>query len=440
MIALLHGLREMIAFERSLHGEERAFFWLSRAVGFGFQGIYLAGFNLYLLRMGYGADFIGIAFGITILMVAIGAFIAGYFTIAPRTMVITSQVLALVSFTALYLTDLLPEGMRTPWVLGGDALGGFSGAIWMVGRSPYLMSITTPANRMAAFSLDQVGGAVAGFLGSLVVAGVPIAAAEALGVTLEDPAPFRFALLTAPLVVAFALLWFMRTSAPRPGVPASSGAPALARALEAEAVFPTGSAAVEETAPRASTLIAVMTVVALLFSLGDSAPQFFFNVYMDVGLKVSPTTTAIAMGIARVVNVIPILALPVISRRWSNFGIMVVLASTLAVAALPLALIPHGLVAAGSYIVYSMVRGAVDPVFEVLRMNLVSPRFHTRMASRVQGIIVFSMAVAGIINGTISESVGYNTLFLASSVLIGASVLVLLAKRGLIQDSPPPPT
>jgi predicted MFS family arabinose efflux permease len=261
-------------------------------------------------------------------------------------------------------------------------------------------------------------------------------------VTLDDPAPFRFALLTAPVVIMVALLWFMRASAPRPGVPASAGEPAPPRAVAAaaEAVVAADRTAGEATAPRASTLIAVMTVVALLFSLGDAAPQFFFNVYMDEGLKVSPTTTAIAMGIARVVNVIPILALPVLSRRWSNFTIMVVLASTLAVAALPLALIPHGLVAAASYIAYSMFRGAVDPVFEVLRMSLVSPRFHTRMASLVQGTIVLSMAVAGGINGALSKSVGYNTLFLTSCVLIGASVLVLLAKRSLIKSATPPST
>jgi MFS family permease len=424
-------MRELISFMRGLHGEARAFFWLSRAVGFGFQGVYLAGFNLYLLRLGYGRDFAGVAFGIAIFSVAGGAYLAGRFTGSPRSMVIAGQVMMIVAYTAIALTDLLPEAMQTPWLLCGDAVGGLAGAVFTVGRLPYLMSITTADNRMAAFALDQVGQGVAGLCGGLVTTFVPPVVASALGTTLDDPAPFRFAILTAPLVLIFAVLWFVRAGGPRPGVPAGSVEPSHPRAPEAAA----GGDDVEQTASRAAALILAMTVVGLLFSLGDTAPNFFFNVYMDDELKVSPTTTTLTMSIARVITLIPILVLPVLGRRWSHFSITAVLASLLAFAVLPLALIRHELVAAASYLVYSMFRGAFDPAFEVLRMSIVSPRWHTRMASRVQTSIAFAMGLSGVISGLVSAKLGFLPVFLGACALITAAVLVLLTARGSIDSS-----
>jgi MFS family permease len=420
---------------RGLRGEARAFFWLTRAVRFCFFGVYLSVFNLYLIRLGYKGSFVGVVLGVAIVATSIGAYVAGRSARAPRSMLIAGQVLSVVAFTAIAITDLLPKAMWTPWLLCADGLGGLGGAMFAVGRLPYLMSITTADNRMTAFVLDQVGGAVAASFGAVAMSFVPAAFASALGTTLDDPAPFRFALLISPLVTTMAVLGFARVGGRRAAGAAGSVEPSHPRAPEAAAGGGAAAEPAEETASGVTALVSTMVIFALLLTLGDSPPQFFFNVYMDKGLHVSPTTIALAIGIARISPIIPILALPALSRRWSYYTLTVALASLLVMVLVPFALIQHEFVAAASYVVFCMIRGTFDSTFEVLRMSLISPRWHKRMASRVQSGIAFSMALAGFASGIISDNFGYRPLFLGAGALVAGSVLLLLAKRSLIGTS-----
>jgi predicted MFS family arabinose efflux permease len=111
------------------------------------------------------------------------------------------------------------------------------------------------------------------------------------------------------------------------------------------------------------------------------------------------------------------------------------LASLLAASLVPLALVRHELVAAASYVVFCMCREAFEPAFEVLRMSLVPPQWHTRMASRVQSSMAFSLGLASIVGGHVIAALGYVPLFLGACALIAAAVLVLLATRSSIGSS-----
>src|SRR6266704_2374936 len=89
--------------------------WALAAFGyFGLQGVLL---NLYLLRLGFGPEFIGLLLGSGQLMWAIAAGAVGR-RIGLRTALLSGFVLLGVAFGLLLLVEALPRALWVPWLFG----------------------------------------------------------------------------------------------------------------------------------------------------------------------------------------------------------------------------------------------------------------------------------------------------------------------------------
>lgn len=81
-------------------------------------GIYGVVFNLYLLRLGYGSEFVGIVNSIRLLNMALLALPAGWIgrRIGTRTAMLVGLLVSLVGLVAIPASELLTGGLQAVWV------------------------------------------------------------------------------------------------------------------------------------------------------------------------------------------------------------------------------------------------------------------------------------------------------------------------------------
>src|ERR1041384_5208534 len=70
---------------QSMTRESRAYFWVGGAFDYMWFGVYLIGFNLYMVRLGFHPKLIGIVWGSSIGVYAVMALVFGY--VFPRSVV-----------------------------------------------------------------------------------------------------------------------------------------------------------------------------------------------------------------------------------------------------------------------------------------------------------------------------------------------------------------
>lgn len=399
---------------RNLTPEARRFLWVSAGVEYQYLGIYLIAVNLYLLRMGYGPEFIGVVTGSGIASYSFTAFISGYLfrRSSVAGLIVNGVFLIIVGLIGIAYTDLMPAGARIPWVLAANAVAWMGGGFFGVGRLPYLAALAPRQTRVVLFSIERLMGIGLAFAGGLAVTVVPGLTAGLLGTTLDDPAPYRVAILLAPAGLIPALVLFARAARKAPPV----GEPIRDPRVAPRRRFVPAS-------PR--TMILILSVYTVLFNFAGTPPLYFFNVYLDEGLAVSPALIAFVMGVARLGSLPATFLLPVLTRVMSLGVLLVVIALGLAVALVPLALVPNPLVAALSFLTCSLLLAVFEPVFDLYRMEVVPTSMQTRMAGTTQTATYGAQSAAGFAGGYIAVAMGYPVLFFGGTLLAFAAAMIL---------------
>lgn len=158
---------------------------------FSYFGIYLVVFNLYLLRLGYGLEFIGAVIGVGSLAAALACLPAGVLSRRRRlrrTIAIGMGVY-LAGFSLLLLVEFVPAAWRSAWILLTGTLGSLGATPLVVAGIPFLMASTGTEERGLVFSLLNAVLVLPGFLGNLVGGVLPALFYRLLGASLDDPAP-----------------------------------------------------------------------------------------------------------------------------------------------------------------------------------------------------------------------------------------------------------
>jgi MFS family permease len=250
-------------------------FGLTSFAYFGIMGVL---FNLYLVRLGFGAEFIGLLIGSGQLVWAVMALPAGAIgmRIGLARALTFSQVLVAAGFSLVLLVEWLPRPLWEGWLIVAWMILWIGAALLTVNGVPFVMAATNAAERKHAFSLQQALMALLTFTGSLVAGALPGLLAGWMGTTLDDPAPYRLTLWLAPLTFALAgsLFWAMR--------------PVVVQADEDDhrqrSAAPLG-------------LFIFFTVMVFLMSIGEGAVRNFFNLYLDRELHVATAQIGAAMGV-----------------------------------------------------------------------------------------------------------------------------------------------
>ena len=120
--------------------------WALAAFGYwGLQGVL---FNLYLLRLGFGPELIGLLMGSGQLIWALAALPAGAIgrRIGLRTALLNAFVLMAVGFGLLLLVEALPRVLWEAWLFGCSAVFWIGAPLLTVNTVPYAMLIVGPAS------------------------------------------------------------------------------------------------------------------------------------------------------------------------------------------------------------------------------------------------------------------------------------------------------
>ena len=381
-------------------------------LGFSWMGITGVLFNLYLLRLGYGPEFVGLVNGaswLTFAVLPVPAAALGRRWGSRRTMA-AGMGLIVVGLVLAPMAESIPTSLRAGWLLGSYSLGFLGGLLYLLMSGVFLMAATGEEERDHAFSMQWALQPLAGFAGSLIGGVLPELLATTPGISLDQPAPYRYSLLIGGVLL----------------IPA---VPALLAIRKAGAAGPEED--VSGAGPAPYGLMALMGLFNLLSLAGEYAARTFFNVYLDAGLRVPTSQIGMLIGLAQLVSVPVALGAPLLMGRWGRFRSLLWGTIGMAISVLPLALVPHWAGAGLGYLGVIALSTIVRAANGVFMMQIVSPAWRPTMAGGLSMGAGLSGAAVGLGGGYAITALGYPSLFcIAAGVTLAGALLLWACFRG----------
>jgi MFS family permease len=390
-----------------LNRDVRLLLTSSWVFGFAYFGIYSLLLNLYLLRLGYDAAFIGLVNAVGPLMMVACSLPAGAISQrwGSRRVLMVSFALMALGFGLLPLAEFIPAAGRTGWLLATYMVGWVGVTPFPVNIAPFLMAATGEQERSHAFAANFAVISLAGFAGSLVGGLLPGLFVGLLTLSPDGSAAYRYALLLAALLFLPAVL--------------AMGATQVAGAKQHQLDM-----AEAEGAPYLP--IFMLALILFLRMAGQWIMRIFFNIYLDAELH---TSTALIGGLAAISQLLGVVALaaPPMMARWGKARMIGWGTLGSACAFLPLILVPHWAGVALGLMSMAALGNMTGPTFEVFSQEMVPAAWRTILSGAL--ITALGVSIAGVAygGGYVILAWGYPVLFLLGTVFSLAAVLLFLA-------------
>lgn len=406
--------RRYVAGLRQLGPDLGRYYLAVSLLGFAVDGgVYAVLLNLFLARLGYGPEVIGLVNAAGMVVFALASLPAGIVgeRWGSKRVMLWGLGLLVAGALLLPLADLLPATGRLPWLLIMIGCLYLGLALAFVNTAPMLLGLVATDRRNQAYSTQTALLGLASFLGSLLGGLLPPAVSILAGVSLEQPLPYRYGLLVAGVALIPALVALARI---QPGtVPEVPAPPAGAPGTRA-----------------ATSILGLLSLIALVRVLqiaGLAVTSTFINLYLDADLRVTTAQIGVLLAIGRLVSVPTALSSAALSARFGNRTVVIGASLATAVGMLPLALIPHWGAAWFSLIIVSGLSGVRYAASMVYFLGLVPPnrRATTAGVTEMAAGICFTALTFG--GGYIITLLGYRPLFLLGAALTGLSALVFWA-------------
>ena len=410
---------------RNFNPQARLFFIVLVGMCFVVDGVYTVLLNLYMLRLGYGTEFIGLVNAVGLLTFACVSLPAGILgsRLSTTLLMKAGAAISVVGGLLLPQAELLPPGSREIWLVVFYALmlSGFS--LFFVNGAPYLLNVVDTAFKHRAFALKTAGWSLAGFAGSLLGGVLPGLFAPLLATTLAQPAPYRITLTLSGVVMALTALCLLRVRPlPRAVEPAAEGMPGE----------PSGNR-LNLTGP-IFMVICIMTFIRLFQVAGTATAMVYFNVYMDQQLAVSTALIGAIAAVGRLTGVPTALLTPTLIDRWGIVKVVLWGSLLTSLCLLPMALIEHWLAAAVGFIGTLALTSVRYASFVVYILDQVPKAQQPIMAGSGEMAAGLSFAIMALGGGLLLTAFTFRDLFLLGTLtaLIGTALFwlhILASKR-----------
>ncbi len=353
--------------------------------------------NLYLLRLGFDVQFIGLMVGLGQVVWAVAALPAGLLSnrIGLRNGVLLGYALLGLGLSILLLAETWPEPQWRAWLMVSQVVVWTGAALVTVNIPPYVMAVTQAHERRYAFAAVSATFPTMSLVGSLIGGVLPGLLAAGLRLSLDRPEPYRLAFWLAPALYLTAIL-------------------VLARAEPAHVtrqVIPQ-----DRTARAPLALLAFFGLVAFLGAIGEGALRNFFTVFLDTGLHVPPAAIGTIMGLAQLLPIGAALVIPLLVARWGTGYALAAAFLGAGLLLLPLAAIPLVSVVAVAYVGVVAMITVSSTARDMFGQEIVIPRWRTTS----QGVAVIGLALgfsaSGIGGGMLIKTSGFGTLYLAGAL------------------------
>lgn len=317
---------------------------------------------------------------------------------------LTGLVLVIVGYGLLLLVELEPGIRRNCWLIFTFVVVTVGAAVYFVNTAPFLMNATSAKERNHVFSVYAAIGSLAGFAGNLAGGILPAFFGIMLGDSISQPAPYRWALLVATLMLLPAILIVRATTSDSPPQRASGK-----RAASGSSRF---------------SLILLLSFIRMLTITSLAVVHFFFNVYLDAELEVSIVQIGFVLAIGRLLAVPAALVIPLLTPRWGNGGISLWSSLGAAISLVPLALVPHWGVASLGFVAVLAMASIRYPTFMIYTMEVVSPEQRGVASGAGEMAAGGSFALMALSGGYLIVTLGYNSLFLTGAVLTSIGTFI----------------
>ena len=378
------------------------------SVSMGLQAVLL---NLYLLRLGFDARYVGLLAGIGQLAWAISALPAVLVSsrVGLRNSFQLSLALGGLGLALVLCAESFPRSSWEISLIAGQVVMNVGLAIGTVSMPPYIMAVTGERGRPYAFSFVAALIPFAALVGSIIAGILPGLLADRIGMGMDQPTPFRLALWLGPVICWLGILPLLGADPGHVHEHEGSGEQILAPASRRA---PVG-------------LLACWWIFVLVAAIGEGSVRTFFNVYMNNALAVPPVTIGVIMGTAQILPILAALALPLALTRWGagyTLGAgLLVMAACLA----PLATTPQLWIAVAAYMGAMAAFTIVGAGRDLFGQEMVIPRWRTSS----QAVAIFGLAmgnaVVAVLGGPLILAVGFGALYLfgMSAACVAAGLL-----------------
>ena len=392
-------------------GQARLFLSVLVGMALVVDGIYAVLLNLYLLRLGYGTEFIGLVNAAGLLTFAAASLPAGILggRYSNSTMMKWGAVLSALGSICLPMAETLPPALRESGLVLSYALMLVGFSFFFVNGAPFLLNVVEVAQKHRAFSLKTAAWALAGFAGSLLGGILPGIVAAQLGVALDDPAPYRLTMQISSGVMLLSALLLVARIRPVPADDAPASAAVDSRRGNAKSASPGITQAL-------LALIVVMTVIRLFQVAGSATAMVYFNVYMDRQLAVSTAMIGLIAALGRLTGVPTALLTPRLVRRYGDIRVIIFASLMGSLALLPMALVEHWLAAALGFVGALAVTSIRYTAFVVYILDLVPKSQQSIMAGSGEMAAGLSFAMMALGGGLLLSLFAFRDLFLLGSL------------------------
>lgn len=379
--------------------------------------------NLYLLRLGFDVESIGRLIGSGQLMWAIGALPGAAIgrRIGPKRAIMIGMSMNLIAFTMFFSVEATPASMWPAWLWFWNTFNWLGSAIFVVNSTPYLVGITKPEERSYVFAVQSAIFPTFAFIGSLFAGLLPGFFAGVMGLSLDQPAPYRTGLLLVPLLYALMLLVFSR-----------------AKATEVDA----GESIAHVTSKAPIAILLVFGLICVLQSIGDGALMSFFTIYLDRGLALAPAQIGAMIGVASLLPIAGALLSAPLMRRLGSGATFGLASSGLGAALAMMALLPAVIATAISRMLAGSMTSIGGASRNLFSQEIVAMNWRT-WSSAVSTIgMALGWTLAAFAGGVIIRNAGFSALFMLAGVMAWSSAaltFLFLRIRKAQQPAPAQP-
>ena len=373
--------------------------------GFTFLGIHIVLFNLYLLRLGYGPEFIGTVNGVSQLGFALFSLPAGIIgrLWGHRRMLIAGLSTAAVGLGLIPLGELIPTRWQGLWLSVAYLIAWLGAGAYFVNGWPFLMNATSERERNHVFSVRESIFPLTGFAGTLVGGVIPGLLASTLGYSSVDPSPYRYSLLIAAVLFIPSVL-------------------IMASTREVDSKPPKEPLAQAGPLPLGLITFVVFFLVIRMASWGVA--NTFFNVYLDVDLGISTARIGTLSALSQILSVPAVLAMPILAVRWNKSRLIVLGTLAVALSMMPLGLIPHWSAAGLGIAGVTAFSAITFPLVQLFLMERVSPGWRGTISGSIMMAIGLSRSATSLGGGYLITSLGFSSLFLIAAGFTATSVII----------------
>ena len=439
MLLLTEYIRNFGRFQRNAR-----LYLISNALSGVTVGIILVLYNLYLVSLGYGADFIGLVLFVGTVGAGIAIFPAG--VCVDR---FGGKLIMIWSNLAIGVVGAGQILFRQPLLLlCSGFVAGVAAAFLLVVNAPYLTNNSTPAERSHLFSLNIVLGLGTTVLGEVLGGALPVWLRTFPWLMAPLPAPltwllasqiqprsYQLALLTAGILAGPSLIPVFLLSDDRPVIASIAGAKQPQRLPFIQnmyASFTKWWQIVRTIQPRVilSGSLFMLILVQLLIGLGAGLFIPYFNIYFVQHFKASPALFGVIDGGANAINALLVLLAPLLALRVGKINTITITRLVSIPLLLTIGLTNSLPLAATLYLFRQGMMDMSIGVFQVFSMEAVPVQRRGLANSLYQTCYQVAWAITVPLGGFVIVHKGFAPVFIAGAVLYILATATLWLRFG----------